>query len=662
MRSDGNISAVFAELFGAAGRLTIGGGSLGAVSGVWKVFAMPTESIRELPTGPPGQVFSWLEEVPSPAVIVTPDGRIVHANSLFAGLLELPAKSHSTGKHFLRHLVPPDGRHHLQERWQRALTNRDPITWEGNLLLPSGHVHPVRWKIKGLSRKAGEDALLLLVGENIQCERDNERHRQALERALDLEENLTAIVDADGYFVYANIALRKQLGIAPGTLREHKAVSYLRIPEDMGAVRRAFRSLQAGEKWEGELTLLASDGQAHSVEATIHPFKPADGGSQSFIVEEKRRANSEDSQTEKHRMEALTHLANGMAHRFNNILAAVLGQTELLQMSRDSLPPDARQRAEKITHAALQGRDMIGQLTAYSRKQRKEARPVDLAPVLRSASRAIMGFCPPDVLLACDVPGTLPPVRVSPEEIHEAVLHLARNAIEAMRDGGGRMELRARTQKPGPEDENQHVRLVIEVVDNGVGIQPNALESIFHPFYTTKNMAESAGMGLAVVQGSAERYGGHVEVESERGRGSLFRIILPCREEPPDSKTIRPGQGERILLVEGDDYVARMGASQLSELGYQVVTVRKGEHAWDMLHEENGLFDLVIADAQTPGFDADEASGCLRDMRIPLLMLYPAGTPQDKTGATPSLTRPCTLEELAAGVRAILPGKLENSA
>jgi hypothetical protein len=242
------------------------------------------------------------------------------------------------------------------------------------------------------------------------------------------------------------------------------------------------------------------------------------------------------------------------------------------------------------------------------------------------------------------------------------LFNLALNARDAIR-GGGRIVLRARrgagdVRRPG-------AWVCFEVEDTGVGIDPEVQSRIFEPFFTTKAVGEGTGLGLAVVYGVVESHGGFIEVDSEPGRGSLFRVGLPLASdaaraaESARALAPLPGGSETLLLADDEPTVLRLARTWLERLGYEVITARNGDEAVALHAEHAGRIDLAVLDVTMPGRGGDEALAAMR-AREPGLPAILASGNFDPSDASPGagdaevLAKPYSRDKLAQLVRAVL--------
>lgn len=376
-----------------------------------------------------------------------------------------------------------------------------------------------------------------------------------------------------------------------------------------------------------------------------------------------------------HKMEALGTLVGGIAHNFNNILSIIIGHAEL---AKDDLAPGAPAAAclAEVEAAAARGRDEVQRLLQFSRGIDEQRRPLPPAPVIRDALQTIRSNLPENIRVETDIPDDLPAVEGEPIRLRQALAHLFQNAVEAMAETGGTLSVRV-SLSGEMDDESDRVEcrlpgayLRIDVADTGHGISPAARDRLFDPYFTTRGLANHAGMGLSIVHGIIRGHDGRITHQSRPGGGALFRVLLPTAPEFP-AVPVRPASAtpagtESILLVEGDDMVARMLARILERLGYQASAYTDPDAALSDFRDDPDAFDLAVLDADLPLRDGGAVSRELRALRpeFPLVHCTRYGhSGAADCGADPrsrQLEKPADRRVLARAVRDVLDGVAEN--
>lgn len=324
----------------------------------------------------------------------------------------------------------------------------------------------------------------------------------------------------------------------------------------------------------------------------------------------------EDQLRHAQKMEALGHLTGGLAHDFNNLLAIIIGNLDVLAALR---PGDADQSelVQGAVDAALSGSELTKRLLAFARRQPLLPEQVDLNERIEEISKLLKRTLGQDIAIELDLDRSIPPVTVDRVQLETAIANLANNARDAM-PNGGRLLIATRPAYLDQDYAAHHAEVVpgnyvvIEVSDSGEGMKPQVVAHIFEPFYTTKAPGKGTGLGLSMVFGFMKQSGGHINVYSEPGRGTTFRLyLLPASAngaaENVESPPLQPAADahETILVVEDNPQLRRVVVKQLSGLGFQVIEVDNAKRALELL-ALNGKVDLLFTDVVLPG----EMDGC----------------------------------------------------
>jgi nitrogen-specific signal transduction histidine kinase len=312
------------------------------------------------------------------------------------------------------------------------------------------------------------------------------------------------------------------------------------------------------------------------------------------------------------KMEAIGNLAGGVAHDFNNILTAVAGYTELL-LGCTGMEDPRRRDVEEIKRATDRARALTSQLLALSRRQVLRPKVICINNVINIMANMLRRVIGEDIELVLDLDDGLAKVMADPGQLEQVILNLTINARDAMPDGG-RLTVRTKHIHLDEElslsipDARPGVYVLLEITDNGVGMERAVLERIFEPFFSTKEAGRGTGLGLATVYGIVKQHQGSIVAESEPGAGSSFRIYIPVHpeekageEDGEISVEALRGAGEAVLLVEDDGEVRRFACRALGENGYTVVEARTAEEGIGIYQQEEGAFDLIISDVVLPG-------------------------------------------------------------
>ncbi len=447
-------------------------------------------------------------------------------------------------------------------------------------------------------------------------------------------------------------------------------------PEDRGLIEGHVRgTIEKPAPFGYEHRLVRPDGSVRIVEVTGEPVLDAEGRVARLLgavqdITERRSLEIQLRQAQK--LEAIGRLAGGVAHDFNNLLTAILGNVEHLLYE---LGPDDGRRpsAEQIREAALRAATLTQQLLAFGRKQMLELRVLDLNAVIADMHAMLRRLIGEHIELVLAPGAERGLVQADPGQLEQVLMNLVLNARDAM-PGGGRLTLatgnvdRGEAGAAGDGEGPTGRCVVLTVSDTGVGMSPEIQAHIFEPFYTTKEVGQGTGLGLSTVYGIVAQTGGTIEVESAPGRGSTFRIVLPCvaEGERPASAAAAgsaPRGEETVLLVEDEAAVRSLMADVLQRSGYRVLAASGGDQALALAAAEAGRLDLLVSDVVMPGMGGRELARRLVLERPDLKVLYVSGYADEAQGRRDGriergafLQKPFTPVGLARRVREVLDG------
>lgn len=379
-------------------------------------------------------------------------------------------------------------------------------------------------------------------------------------------------------------------------------------------------------------------------------------------ITERRKLEEQLRQSQK--MEAIGILAGGVAHDFNNIVQAILGNVYLLKRrSRDN--PEDQIFLEEIIGLSNRAADLTKGLLAFSRKQFISPQVIDLNTIVRGASNILARLIGEDIVLQTAFSENPLMVHVDPGQIHQVLLNLTTNARDAMPNGGRLAITTGLEVRPGTAQGGAERRFaVVTVQDNGSGIAEQDLAHIFEPFYTTKDVGKGTGLGLAVVYGIVKQHQGEVEVDSVVGKGTSFRILLPLSEQhaimqPEIASPPVAGGSETILLIEDDAGVRRSTRRLLESSGYQVIEACDGAEGLACFNKHHETIGLVLVDVIMPGLNGKEVYEQLAQIDPEVRAIFVSGYPEDvlsrkKLGSIGYITKPIMPHDLLSRIRAVM--------
>ncbi|CAL79519.1 Hypothetical protein; putative two-component sensor histidine kinase [Bradyrhizobium sp. ORS 278] len=554
--------------------------------------------------------------------------------------------------------------------------------------------HPVEylagWKNNALYYSAVAAGLnLLIVGFGFSLARQwqlraasEQAVRDNLEQYQLVTENVPALivrVGADGRIRFANRVAREWYAQAPAQAIRSRKVDDFIDPLRAGEARLKIESALAGRAMRGEEKITFPDGRERWCETIRVPDRAQDGTVRGYVVlsvdiTERKRIEDELRQAQK--MDAIGQLAGGIAHDSNNMLAATLGNLDLLL---DTLPPGeaaSRGMAERAIEAAERVADLNRRLLAFARKQTLQPQITDVNQLVGGMTTILQRTLGETIAIELVQDPDLWHCLIDPTQLQNALLNLALNARDAM-PGGGRLTITtanavlAQPLDDGDERIDAGDYVTIAVSDKGAGMTPDIVRRAFEPFFTTKEFGKGSGLGLSMVYGFARQSGGTVVIASRVAEGTRVTLYLPSagpalieRTNPGASRPPRPETAERILVVEDNVLVGAMASTMLSAMGYDPVVVINATMAIAEL-ERRGPFSLMLTDIVLPG----DMTGIdlARQVRgrwpgLPIIFMSgfadPSLVPEDFRATTTLLAKPFRLGQLSdAIVLALAPAR-----
>jgi len=494
------------------------------------------------------------------------------------------------------------------------------------------------------------------------------------------DENLSGsfLCKPDGELLACNPAFARIFGFAtPADALQHNFLSLFPSPADAGRQMELLRG--QGRLGNVELEMRRCDGKPVHVRGSLAgSFEGQELVEvRGYLFDTTEQRSLEEQLRQSQKMEAVGRLAGGVAHDFNNLLTVILGFGEML-LSRTAADDPSRSDLEEICRAGERAAALTKQLLAFSRRQVLQPTVLDLNEVLRNMTIMLGRLIGENIHLVTRLAPALGHVRADASQIEQVILNLVVNARDAM-PKGGKLVLETRDQdlddsftsaavalRPGP-----HVLLT--VADSGVGMDAETQSHLFEPFFTTKEKGKGTGLGLATVYGIVTQSGGYIDVSSEPGRGTSFRIFLPRVEAPTGTDPV-PSAGppktrgsETILLVEDEDVVRRLARRALEAAGYDVLESGDGAGALQLLTATDRTVSLVLTDVVMPGLSGPEVAARAARLKPGIRILFMSGyTDVDMSGAhllgSGLLHKPFTAAALTERVRSELdrPRELEG--
>jgi len=522
-------------------------------------------------------------------------------------------------------------------------------------------------------------AVVMLIGLVVRQLRRRERAEDQLgvQRAL-LDELFESapegivMLDLDERVMRVNREFTRLFGYTADEARG-RLLSDLIVPDDMRQEsRRIGQSLRQGRHIGKETERINKAGVRVRVSLLGAPIVTATGHIASYAIfrdiSERALAEAEREKLalrlrQAEKLEAIGTMAGGIAHDFNNILAAILGYGDMALNTAPEGGALSRHMGHVMT-AAHRAKALVDQILTYSRSARGRPTAVDASAMVQEALEFVRASLPSNIELRPRFEAGKATVIADSTQVHQLVMNLCKNAIDAMPTGGALSvtldvldTLADRQLSHGLLPAGSYVRLSVE--DSGCGMAPAVLERVFEPFFTTKQAGMGTGLGLALVQGIVTDLGGAIDVSSEIGAGSAFRLYLPrsaaaAMEKEEEKAPLARGRGQCILLVEDEEPLMLLTEEMLAALNYEPTGFTSPAEALSEFRADPALFDAVVLDHLMPGMTGTELTAQLRQLRsdIPVVLVSGYTGPMlsheaQLSGISQILTKPLDFRRLA---------------
>jgi two-component system cell cycle sensor histidine kinase/response regulator CckA len=564
----------------------------------------------------------------------------------------------------------------FSETFERHLQESEGQVLETQVITGTGEIKEVA--IKANRIRMGDRVFLQGIFRDITAQKEagallranEEKYRDLYENAPIAYFSISAV---DGSISRCNTAAVHLLGYDKETLMGMKVFDlYAATPYGLARAQDVFTHFKSGESIkDAEMQMRHKDGHPIWISLSVVPVRDSEGNiteSRSMAIDISDRKDLEAQIQYTQRMEAIGTLAGGIAHNFNNILASITANVELGMLDVGERHPNYG-RFQSIKKIVKKGAKLTGQLLGYARGGRYEVKPISVNRLLRETSETF-GETRKEIRIHQELAEDLRAIEADQGQIEQVLLNLYVNAADAMPTGGDlflkTVNVTDKNMKHIPYKPKKGDYVLLSVRDTGVGIDKENMARVFDPFFTTKGLAEGTGLGLASTYGIIKGHGGHIDVDSERGKGTTFTIYLPAtekelkREKKEPSGELLKGK-ETILLVDDERSVLDASEEMLKRLGYSVLSAGSGPEALRLYERHQDKIDMVLLDIVMPGMGGGEVYGIMKTINPKVKVLlssgYDAGKEADailKGGSDGFIQKPFFLKQLSQEIRKIL--------
>ena len=603
---------------------------------------------------------------PESAVLIDIDGTILAANETIARRLGTVPKRMIGAQ--LYDLFPAEIVESRKQHFAESIRTSKPLRFED---IRSGryidnYVHPIKDERGNVNR-------LAILGVDVTERKETEEILKEQAALLDITQDAILVKDMENHILFWNKSAERIYGWSADEVSGRDTSDILFSETHASEAKEAQKETLEKGGWQGDLHQRAKDGKELVVEGRWTLVRDEHGKPKGILsvnsdVTAQRSVQAQLLRSQ--RLESLGTLAGGIAHDLNNVLSPILMGVEGLSFHN---PNVATQKIlEIIKTSAQRGADIVRQILNFARGMEGKHGEVQLKHVIREIEGIVRETFARSIVLKSEIPRDLWTVTGDATQLHQVLMNLCVNARDAMPDGGW-LSLSASNVQLDEAYAQMNIEakpiryVVLKVEDTGTGMSPGVLEKIFDPFFTTKEVGKGTGLGLSTTRSIVKSHGGFINVYSEPGKGTSFKVYLPAVEQGPTASVesiqegIPMGEGELILIVEDEISLRDITRQILESYGYQVVTAVDGAEALALYIERKNEIRLVITDMMMPYMDGPATIRAIRKINPTARIIATSGLMVSEyakeakdLGAQEFLAKPYTAETLLQTMREAL--------
>ncbi|WP_088242388.1 PAS domain S-box protein [Calothrix rhizosoleniae] len=582
------------------------------------------------------------------------DGICIYTNELWQEISGLTLEE-SLGRAWVK-CIHPEDQEMVTNIWNQFIHGGGEFSLEFRFLTSQGDVRWVFGRATAMKSQGGKIIGYVGVNEDITQRKQAQEKIREQAALLDVTTDAIFVRNLENRILFWNKGAENIYGWQESEVYG-KNTSELFYQETPPEVESALLATMSRGKWQGELSKLNQSGKEILVESRWTLVCDEKGKPKSILtvdtdITEKKQLESQFFRTQ--RLESIGTLASGIAHDLNNILTPILAASQLLPMKFPDADEQSQHLFEILEDSTKRATDLVKQVLSFARGVQGKRIHLQMRHLAKELTKILKETFPKSIEVSLDIPNNLWMVSGDSTQLHQVLMNLCVNARDAMPEGGklriaaenifidenyARMNLEA---KVGPY-------IAIAVSDSGAGISADVLERIFEPFFTTKEVGKGTGLGLATVLGIVKSHGGFLNVHSEEGQGTCFKVYLPAVEgiETQEEEDLQPtsGNGQLILVVDDESSITEITRASLEGYNYQTMIANDGIEAIAIFAQHKDKIHLVLMDMMMPSLDGLTAIRTMKKI-----------SPEVKIIASSGLMSSNKMNEAkAAGIKAFLP-------